>query len=34
MRRMKIFDKFRLTEFLNDSKECVPRIVMYCGIVF
>jgi len=29
-----MFDNFRRSEFLNDSKECVPRVVMYLGIVF
>ena len=34
MRRTKMFDNFRSSEFLNDNKECVPRVVMYLGIVF
>lgn len=29
-----MFDNFRRSEFLNDSKECVPRGVTYLGIVF
>jgi len=32
--RTKIFDNFRRSEFLNGSKECVPRVVMYFGIVY
>jgi len=31
---MKIVDDFRRSEFLNDSKQCLPRVVIYFGMVF